>query len=315
MYKVGRKLLAFSAMLGIITSSVSSLSTEAVGTLSGDPSSEFAYDLAVEGTVDGQIKVTFYTTYNPGVNTLGIALRYDADNLKLVKKTVNSDYSSSLFTGVTANNADVGLVTYVAVTQFDINSQPTDYEGDVYISYFFNVKDDSVSSYDFSASVYSYTYLSENISFDNKNNMESLPDDIIMEAVKKGVYTRRIGDVDPDSIVQLEDAVTILDAVSLCSATGFSTSTRDINTAMTCGISSVLPNGNSVVWRERFKDTLYANDIAFAEVADCDQNGLIEKEDANAVLDYYAKQSAAQDPESLIINTEVSKIVYAEITL
>lgn len=69
-----------------------------------------------------------------------------------------------------------------------------------------------------------------------------------------------------------------------------------------------------LVWNQRFADTLYANNVAFAEVADCDQNGWIEQKDADMLIQYYAQQSAAQSPESLI-NTEISKVVYAEITM
>jgi len=73
-------------------------------------------------------------------------------------------------------------------------------------------------------------------------------------------------------------------------------------------------NGSTLVWNQRFANTLYANNVAFAEVADCDQNGWIEQEDADMLMEYYAQQSAAQSPESLI-NTEISKVVYAEITM
>lgn len=39
--------------------------------------SKFTYDLAVESESDDMIKVTFYTTYNPGTAAISMALKYD----------------------------------------------------------------------------------------------------------------------------------------------------------------------------------------------------------------------------------------------
>lgn len=57
-----------------------------------DKNSKFTYDLKVEGTADNLIKVTFYTTCNPGVSGLSVAVRYDQDNLEFVKKSMDPDY-------------------------------------------------------------------------------------------------------------------------------------------------------------------------------------------------------------------------------
>lgn len=54
--------------------------------------------------------------------------------------------------------------------------------------------------------------------------------------------------------------------------------------------------------------------VPFAEIADCDQNGKIEKADADLLITYYAQAAAGQNPESLI-NNELSKVVYADITM
>lgn len=68
-----------------MATSIASLPVEA-GSLIARPDSAFTYDLAVEGATDGQIKVTFYTTYNPGVSQLSVALKYDPDKLNFVKE-------------------------------------------------------------------------------------------------------------------------------------------------------------------------------------------------------------------------------------
>jgi len=80
-----KKMLASVIAVGTMATSIASLPAEA-GSLSARPDSAFTYDLAVEGTTDGQIKVTFYTTYNPGVSVLGVALKYDTDKLNFAKE-------------------------------------------------------------------------------------------------------------------------------------------------------------------------------------------------------------------------------------
>ena len=47
--------------------------------------SKFTYDLAVESESDDMIKVTFYTTYNPGTAAISMALKYDEKNLECKK--------------------------------------------------------------------------------------------------------------------------------------------------------------------------------------------------------------------------------------
>lgn len=39
--------------------------------------SKFTYNLAVESESDDMIKVTFYTTYNPGTAAISMALKYN----------------------------------------------------------------------------------------------------------------------------------------------------------------------------------------------------------------------------------------------
>ena len=83
---------------------------------------------------------------------------------------------------------------------------------------------------------------------------------------------------------------------------------------MTADYSYTLQDGTTGTYRERFKDSLYANSVPFAEIADCDQNGRIEKNDADLLITYYAQAASGQNPESLI-NNKLSKVVYADITM
>ena len=83
---------------------------------------------------------------------------------------------------------------------------------------------------------------------------------------------------------------------------------------LTSDYSYTLNDGKTGTYRERLKNSLYVDGVPFAEVADCDQNGRIEKKDGDLLITYYAQAAASQDPKSLI-NTELSKVVYADITM
>lgn len=312
-----KKMIASVIAVGTMATSIASLPAEA-GSLITRPDSAFTYDLAVEGTTDGQIKVTFYTTYNPGVSTLGIALKYDSDKLSFSKRVVDLDYAFVLTGNNVADNIEQGLAISITTTQLNSVGQQTDYMEPISISYYFNIKDDSIGTeeYDFSASVYRYRSITENIDFGSSITSVNVDDinETNMGVISKEEYKRKIGDVIPNSIIELEDAIEVLSLIALCKDTEIYPYIEQINTYLTSGFSSKLSNGDMLTWNQRFKDTLYANNVAFAEVADCDQNGLIEQKDADMLMEYYAQQSAALKPESLI-NTEISKIVYAEITI
>ena len=279
--------------------------------------SKFTYDLTVQGTTDDMVKVTFYTTYNPGVSNLGVALQYDQDELQYVKCVMDFDYGLSTIKSVVNNDED-GLVVAVAATMPDANTTSLDYFEPIYYSYYFKVKDASEKQkYSFSSCVFRYNSQTENIDFNNQLNSKGhYPDEVIDRVVSKETYSRRIGDILPDNLVDLDDAVNLLGIVSFlnsCTAAGAAYTTF-LNDAMTADYSYTLQDGTTGTYRERFKDSLYANSVPFAEIADCDQNGRIEKNDGDLLITYYAQAAAGQNPESLI-NNELSKVVYADITM
>lgn len=90
--------------------------------------------------------------------------------------------------------------------------------------------------------------------------------------------------------------------------------TISLNNMLTMDRTYTLQSGTTGRYRDRLKNSLYANNVPFAEIADCDQNGKIEQADGQLLITYYAQVAAGQNPESLI-NTELSKVVYADITM
>lgn len=280
--------------------------------------SKFAYDLDVEGTSDDMVKVTFYTTYNPGLVNLSVALKYDQSKLEFVKSNMDLDYADVTLKAV-ADTPEKGMVvTATGVRPSGSEMTPCDYSAPIYFSYYFKIKDTSKKrNYDFSSCVITYKSQAENINFSKSIDVNGeYPDETIEKVVEKGIYTRRIGDILPDNLVDLDDAVNLLGIVSFlnsCTAIG-AAYTAFLNDAMTADYPYTLENGTSGTYRDRFKDSLYVDGVPFAEIADCDQNGIIEKNDADLLITYYAQAAAGQNPESLI-NNELSKVVYADITM
>lgn len=312
-----KKMLASVIAVGTMATSIVSLPAEA-GSLTNVPNSAFSYDLAIESTVDGLIKVTFYTTNNPGVHEIGMAIMYDKDNLEWVKTQPDPDYVNSML-WTKWDNAGTGVCIQGGSVDTRVQSdliQNGDYIAPFAVSFYFSKKNSSSEpeTYNFTASIYSYQSVIEDVNISNETYLDASYEESSMGVVSNGKYTRKIGDVIPNSIIELEDAIEVLNLLAICEDTETYSLTSVLNTYLTSSFSSQLSNGNMLVWNQRFADTLYANNVAFAEVADCDQNGWIEQKDADMLIQYYAQQSAAQSPESLI-NTEISKVVYAEITM
>ena len=71
---------------------------------------------------------------------------------------------------------------------------------------------------------------------------------------------------------------------------------------LTSDYSYTLNDGKTGTYRNRLKNSLYVDGVPFAEVADCDQNGRIEKADADLLITYYAQAAANQNPKSRILD-------------
>ena len=192
-----------------------------------------------------------------------------------------------------------------------------DYTDQFYYSYYFKVKDEiEKQNYDFSACVIAYDSKTENIDFDKQNSDGVYPDENIENVVSKGTYTRKIGDVVPSNLVDMSDVTELFGIISFLNAcdTDMALYTVFLNDMLTSDYSYTLQDGKTGTYRDRLKNSLYANNVPFAEIADCDQNGKIEQADGQLLITYYAQAAAGQNPESLI-NTELSKVVYADITM
>ena len=303
-----KKMAAAVMAVATLATSMVPLSADA---LTFAENSKFAYDLDVEGTSDDMVKVTFYTTYNPGVSGLSIALKYDQNKLEFVKNLRDVDYDFAT-TKVINDASEKGMIIAASAS-----NTGHDYTGQIYYSYYFKIKDTSKKqNYDFSSCVIGYNSENENINFDKQNSQGVYPDENIENVVKKGVYTRRIGDVIPSTLVDMKDVTELYGIISFLNSctTPQAPYIEFLNSMLTADYSYTMNDGKTGTYRDRLKNSLYVDDVPFAEVADCDQNGIIEKNDGDLLITYYAQVAAGQNPESLI-NNELSKVVYADITM
>ncbi len=313
-----RSLKKMAAAVMAVATLATSMVPFSADALSFAENSKFAYDLAVEGTSDDMVKVTFYTTYNPGVSDLAIALKYDQTKLEFVNSNMDVDYYFSTIKA-TANTPEKGLVvTATGVQPSGDEMTPHDYSAPIYFSYYFKIKDASEKkNYDFSSCVITYKSQAENIYFAKSMDVDGeYPDETIENVVSKETYTRNIGDVLPNKKIDMNDVTELLGITSFlnsCISDGV-IYTKVLNSMLTSDYSYTLNDGKTGTYRNRLKNSLYVDGVPFAEVADCDQNGKIEKADADLLITYYTQVAANQNPESLI-NTELSKVVYADITI
>ncbi len=280
--------------------------------------SKFAYDLAVEGTSDDMVKVTFYTTYNPGVSNLSIALKYDQSKLEFVNSNMDIDYYFSTIKA-TADTPEQGIVVTATGVQPGSNEMiASDYSAPIYFSYYFKIKDTSKKgNYDFSSCVITYKSNTENIYFSKSVDVDGkYPDETIENVISKGTYTRNIGDVLPNKKIDMNDVTELMGIASFLNSCTSDAAiyTKVLNSMLTADYSYTMNDGKTGTYRDRLKNSLYVDGVPFAEIADCDQNGKIEQADGQLLITYYAQAAAGQNPDSLI-NSELSKVVYADITM
>ena len=142
-----------------------------------------------------------------------------------------------------------------------------------------------------------------------------LPPDEVTKKVQKGTYNRRIGDVIPDNSIEMNDVTTVLGIVSFLNDCQESdvTDTYDLNEMLITVCN--LCKRNIVHIQRIFQAFPIGSGFASLQSVStiCDQNGKIEKADADLLITYYAQAASGQDSDSLI-NSKISKVVYADIT-
>lgn len=267
------------------------------------PNSAFSYELRAEAVSDTQIKVSFQVTNNPGTQALSVSLQFEGDCEPYGMKT-NIELEECQH--VAAYNAESNMLNYTVLivpTDSIHNAQET-FEN-FSIDFLFNVDASTTTSCRFSAAVFKYNSLTEGIQYDKALVNGGYGSDTMVET-----HPYTLGDVDNDGRIKVEDACDIHSIVSVYNAVygNDSASVASVNYNVEHNITSTTMVGeNSIPWATRFS-YLMRSGHSYAESADVDQNGYIQRKDGDAILQYYADRAAALPVETLIGTTQVKTV-------
>jgi hypothetical protein len=315
--KMMASILAMSMALANVTSIVADAATI--------PSveSNFEYDLQAEIISDSQVKLTFYTTVNPGVQELGFVMIYDPNKFTAVAQDIDSEFQSAIKTGI-GNNPEMGIYSIGLTVDPDfLTGQQIDYEDNFYVSIYLQAKDGNArdeGTYQFSSAIKDYKSLAEDIKietqFESYTPGVDEPDVEISSSVVGTVinHNYKVGDSDFNDEITLADVTRISSLVTFIDSTNTISEVDEVNSRISANTVSVLNDGSKFYWGERCSDFIITHadtgySFACTDVCDADLNGYIESEDAQAVADYYAAV-ASNVPVESYVNTYMAKTIY-----
>lgn len=293
MSKWKNKAIACMLAVSSIAASVGSLEVDAVG-LSAAPNSEFQYELTAEVVSDSRVKVTFTVTNNPGAAQVGVVFKYD-DYCNFCS-CLPSDVLLSTKYKLIQNpmpNKNVHMVDFC--TNYLQENQKWPWDGNDCYSYsiYFDVDEErpAGTKYEFSATVYNYTSVTENIKFNNINNECEYDPECSVATMIQGGKEYKLGDVDGNGLIEISDASEIY---SIASHMGGSVSVADFNAGL---------NDHSSSWHEMFSHVPCGE---LANVCDVDA-GYINLADYNEVLNYYSQYGASLPVEHFQVGKTYTK--------
>lgn len=280
-----------------------SSTTGNVSALNIAPNSDFTYELVAEVISETEIAVTFQTTYNPGTSEIAIAFSYDPTECTFIKRVSNMEFAQAML-WVGEENTNTGVcvcaATFIPTGSSDETSE---YTGPISLTYYFEVENNAAltEDYSFSSNVFSYKSVTENIQ-ESVDLTEIEENEKVIEITQFIPYI--LGDVNNDASIAINDASKILEIVSSCTNKNESPAVNNINEF----IDTNAQYDNTQTWANKHS-YLIREGYACTEAADADQNGLIEQEDADDVLEYYSSASANQPTDNLLVGTEFFKPV------
>jgi hypothetical protein len=265
--------------------------------------SSFSYELVSEMISDTQLEVTFQVTNNPGTKALSFAFHYDGECTPYKIRTNVEDMDVTRTTGY---NADKSLLVYVMAVQPGAITGETETFDNFSVSFFFNVDADETASHSFSTAVLKYISDTEGTSYASSGEDWECPPETAIQT-----YPYVLGDVDNDDRIAVEDASDVYSIVAVNNAVYGSESApvSRVNYNVEYNVvSTTLVGGYTIPWNTRFSYLVRSSGYAYAEAADVDKNGYVEKADGDAILDYYANQAAMVPLETLIGTTQVKTV-------
>lgn len=261
--------------------------------------SAFEYELETYRLSDTRVGLKFQVTNNPGVLGLGFAIMFDDDCSFISYKG-----SEPMFPGkYSLNTAGTCFVLSCLSTDADRDGNPKEITGN--FSYFieFEIPGNTAYPLHFSSAVYAYKSKTENIHFDEaiKDGSASsyTPDDGSQIGVKLKDVPYRIGDVDGDNKITMDDGFSILQMAK------YGNNNLGVEALNEYLIKHSLCKGTRT-WNDMFPK------LTYAECADANQDGYIKEEDSDEVMEYYSQAAASNITMSTLVNTIGYKTVTYE---
>lgn len=315
------KIIAGVLAVTTIASSVPAMTTEAV-TPPGI-NSKFDYELNVEPVSNSQLKLTFYTIYNPGVSELGFYIFYDPDKYHYVSMQLSNDLPNVNELSTISRKEEIGLFFFTC--QLNANKgteeqEKIDYSENFEIYVYLEANDGNVEDEDlseFSVALAKYKSQTENI---NENfvkvppTMDDIHPEINLEVTPSQsiVYNYMRGDADGSGDIEISDASNINALANNVQVAGVTPSINILNHKIINNETSTFSNGKKLLWGDSFSTfirTVQNVTFPFVEAADANRDGMITMEDGNLVLNWYASLMA-QIPVEEILEVHHKTIYY-----
>jgi hypothetical protein len=219
-----------------------------------------------------------------------------------------------------AVNTETGVCTYAAAVIADSTTAVQyDYTGSIAITYYFQVNGSlTEDDYDFKSCVYSYKSQAENIAV--SHNPPSLDNaDVSLKVDGEESVSYVIGDVNNDQVINITDASDVFGLINQYRAYdqwGIDPDNKVDNINHLINIDKVISNnsGTVVTWGNKFS-YLIRDGIACCEAADATQDGNIQQDDAEAILQYYSTAGSNQTIENLAVGKGGVKFKMIETTV
>lgn len=291
-----KKVTAALSAVVMAAGAVSAIPTCAIGINPPDSSqtSAFQYELETYRLSDTRIGVRFQVTTNPGCDRFAFALKYGSECTFQSATPESAD-----FTGKFGFSDETHTFVYSLMSQnIDRDGKVLDSTGKYSCFIEFDIPSDAAYPLQFSSSVIRYKSNTEKIDFTYTGNNGEYPVTDSTIGVKLKDVPYRIGDVDGDNKITMDDGFDILQIARYGKN---NLSVDDLNEYI---IKRSYCQGARKAWSEAFPK------LTYAECADANQDGSIKSEDSDEVMEYVSQAAAS----NITMSTLVNSIGYKKVT-
>lgn len=242
-----------------------------VNAISVDDIPGLDYEVTVTPVNNKRLAVTLNFTQNPGISSIGIGVKYDENCIPDYEATDTPK-------GTSAPAANTELRYSLCPIIFGKNTT-----AQFSATFYFDLKDTVDSEHTFSTCI--YTYHSANGVYFHTSDVTSRPLDATLKT-----ESYNLGDIDNNGKIEITDAQSILEISNTIGSTSYSVSAANKNLS---NLKKKYPK------------------LVCGEVADINQNGLIEEADAKSVLTYYSESNVGDAHHNTLIGSKMIKVIEA----